>query len=567
MSDKINAVISPERERERVCKLLHGDCLELMKKIPSDKVDLTLTDIPYGEVNRNDNGLRKLDKENADIETFDLQEFLKEIYRITKGTIIIFCGKEQLSEIHKFFSNEQKKNKGTVRQLIWEKCLSGSTEVIVRNKNDNMIYRKKLKDIYRSNFKLLQVYNGENWIDIYNIIESLQDKYIEVRLRNGNTIRCTDEHKFYVGGNEILAEDIKVGQVLDSVRIPIGNKFEKSVYLSNELKWFIGHFVAEGSYSYDNNKNRKTIQIATNKNNQRVLEKIDLLCSQYGATYSVYDKVDGDGRNIAIHSKVLMGVLSEYVSGELAYGKHFSTKCFNIDKESLNEILLGYLDGDGHCDEKNNRWQLGFSRKNYELAKDLIEMCNILGYSIHLHHGKTKINEKEYGTWEGRIKFLKTNHFNEKSDFEVVEIKHFDNNDGYKFYDLQLQDSMHKYCLFDGILTHNCNPSPMNGQHIYLSGIENAVWFKKRGAVFNAHCKNTVFRYSCGRSKLHPTEKNHDLLKELIIDNSNEGQIVFDPCMGSGSHLLMAQELNRSCIGIELNKEYFNIAKERINSR
>lgn len=37
------------------------------------------------------------------------------------------------------------------------------------------------------------------------------------------------------------------------------------------------------------------------------------------------------------------------------------------------------------------------------------------------------------------------------------------------------------------------NPSPMNGQNIYLSGIENAVWFKKRGGTFNAHCKNTVF--------------------------------------------------------------------------
>lgn len=109
------------------------------------------------------------------------------------------------------------------------------------------------------------------------------------------------------------------------------------------------------------------------------------------------------------------------------------------------------------------------------------------------------------------------------------------------------------------------NPSPMNGQHIYLSGIENAIWFKKRGSVFNAHCKNTVFEHPCGRSKLHPTEKNHELLKELILDNSNEGQIVFDPCMGSGSHLLMAKELNRRYIGIELNEEYFEIAKNRLN--
>ena len=105
----------------------------------------------------------------------------------------------------------------------------------------------------------------------------------------------------------------------------------------------------------------------------------------------------------------------------------------------------------------------------------------------------------------------------------------------------------------------------MNGQHIYLSGIENAVWFKKRGGVFNAHCKNTVFDYPCGRSKLHPTEKNHELLRELILDNSNEVDTVLDPCMGSGSHGLVALQNKRNFIGIELDDKYFEIAKQRIN--
>lgn len=117
------------------------------------------------------------------------------------------------------------------------------------------------------------------------------------------------------------------------------------------------------------------------------------------------------------------------------------------------------------------------------------------------------------------------------------------------------------------IIWEKSNPSPMNGQYIYLSGVEFAVWFKKKGAkVFNAHCKNTVFKYPNGRSKLHPTEKNHKLLKELILDNTNEGDIVFDPCMGSGSHLYVSKQLNRKYIGIEINKEYFNIAKERIEN-
>lgn len=110
------------------------------------------------------------------------------------------------------------------------------------------------------------------------------------------------------------------------------------------------------------------------------------------------------------------------------------------------------------------------------------------------------------------------------------------------------------------------NPSPMNGQYIYLSGVEMGVWFKKSGAkVFNAHCKNTVFKYPNGRSKLHPTEKNHDLLKDLILDNTNENDIVFDPCMGSGSHGLVSIQNQRRFVGIELDENYFNIAKQRID--
>ena len=109
------------------------------------------------------------------------------------------------------------------------------------------------------------------------------------------------------------------------------------------------------------------------------------------------------------------------------------------------------------------------------------------------------------------------------------------------------------------------NPSPMNGQHIYLSGIENAIWFKKRGATFNAHCKNTVFEFPSGRSKIHPTEKNHALIKDLILDNSNEGDIIFDPCAGSLAHCLVAKENGRRYVGCELNKEYFDSGIERLS--
>ena len=79
-------------------------------------------------------------------------------------------------------------------------------------------------------------------------------------------------------------------------------------------------------------------------------------------------------------------------------------------------------------------------------------------------------------------------------------------------------------------------------------------------------CKNTVSKYPNGRSKLHPTEKNHELLRDLILDNSNDGDIVFDPCMGGGSHGLVAVQNGRNFIGIELDEGYFQIAKERIEN-
>ena len=116
------------------------------------------------------------------------------------------------------------------------------------------------------------------------------------------------------------------------------------------------------------------------------------------------------------------------------------------------------------------------------------------------------------------------------------------------------------------LIYEKTNPMPSNGQYVYLSGIENAVWFRKSKGTFNAHCKNTVFRYPIwsGKNRIHPTEKHHDLLKELILDNSNEGDIIFDPCAGSGSTLLVAKQNGRQYLGCELNKEYFDAALKRL---
>jgi DNA modification methylase len=109
------------------------------------------------------------------------------------------------------------------------------------------------------------------------------------------------------------------------------------------------------------------------------------------------------------------------------------------------------------------------------------------------------------------------------------------------------------------------NPSPMNGEYIYLSGVENAVWFKKKGTGFmNTKCKKNYFTHSTGSSKFHPTEKNHKLLQEIILDNTKEGDLVVDTCMGSGSTGIVALQNGRKFYGVELNDEYYRIAESRL---
>ena len=67
-------------------------------------------------------------------------------------------------------------------------------------------------------------------------------------------------------------------------------------------------------------------------------------------------------------------------------------------------------------------------------------------------------------------------------------------------------------------------------------------------------------------NKLHPTQKPISLLQIFIEQSSNETEIILDPFMGSGSTGVAALNTNRKFIGIELDRKYFNIAKDRLEN-
>jgi len=66
------------------------------------------------------------------------------------------------------------------------------------------------------------------------------------------------------------------------------------------------------------------------------------------------------------------------------------------------------------------------------------------------------------------------------------------------------------------------------------------------------------------KALLHPTEKPIDMLSDFILDYCHEESIILDPFMGSGTTGVACVNTNRNFIGIELDENYFNIAKDRI---
>ncbi|MUU68877.1 DNA-methyltransferase [Helicobacter pylori] len=119
------------------------------------------------------------------------------------------------------------------------------------------------------------------------------------------------------------------------------------------------------------------------------------------------------------------------------------------------------------------------------------------------------------------------------------------------------------------------NPMPRNINRRYVQDTEFALWAVKKKAkwVFNKPKNEKYLRplilkspVVSGLEKIkHPTQKSLALMEKIISIHTNPNDIVLDPFMGSGTTGLACKRLERNFIGIESEKEYFQIAKKRLN--
>ena len=99
--------------------------------------------------------------------------------------------------------------------------------------------------------------------------------------------------------------------------------------------------------------------------------------------------------------------------------------------------------------------------------------------------------------------------------------------------------------------------------HNYFRDSRNGKEYKQQFSNY----PDALLYFSQDKNKLHPTQKPVALMEYLIKTYTNEDETVLDFTMGSGTTGVACKNLNRNFIGIELDKDYFEIAKTRISDQ
>ncbi len=137
----------------------------------------------------------------------------------------------------------------------------------------------------------------------------------------------------------------------------------------------------------------------------------------------------------------------------------------------------------------------------------------------------------------------------------------------------RLKDAMEcaGFKMMRQIIWQKTNPVPLNMKATYLSNSrEMAVAGVKGGKpTFNSEYDPGVYEYPIPRhngNRVHPTQKPLTLFEALVQKHSNQGDLVVDPFLGSGTTGVAAVRNFRRFAGCDLDRKYVKVARERIRN-
>lgn len=547
------------------------DSFAFLASLADGAVDVILTDPPYSEhVHANmssgtamkkqvdggtGGGIPRITLPFGNLTQYD---FAQDLPRVAKRWAIAFCAVEDFGAYRDAVGKDQ-----WVRGGVWFKpnCLAGRT--VVYAKTQKGVGPHKLEHLVRLDPATVQLWNGKQWTQVVAWYERPQDSEPPLRLvfRNGERVTCTGEHLWPTARGLLKAEDLVVGDVVDSCPLP-NSETEDNHINSIQVAWFVGLFIAEGSFSGD------TIQIASHAEEQNRFNALQALAAQWGGTCRMY-RTGGNSATINLTSKALQGVLATYVRGTCAKTKHLSPRAWKESNQFLQSLLDGYLSGDGHYDTTADRWRVN-TTDNPGWMQDLRTMSARLNLICVGKRVKHKGFGKEFPGYRIDIRMPTTR---TKSIGEVVKIL---DAHGEKFWDVEVADEPHTFSLASGILTHN-SMGQLTGDRPAAAYEGLAITHRKtkkqwngRGsfAYWSAELDEELGHYVCngtrGEKGRHPNQKPLKLCLELVAKFTNPGDVVLDPFCGSGRIGEACVLLGRHYIGLDSDERWVFEAQARL---
>lgn len=126
-------------------------------------------------------------------------------------------------------------------------------------------------------------------------------------------------------------------------------------------------------------------------------------------------------------------------------------------------------------------------------------------------------------------------------------------------------------CNWNLITWHKKNVCPTCNNK-YMSDTEYCLFFREEGVSLYGDYESKRTYYVTPINKrdkgkfLHPTIKPEQIIRNLIINSTQEGDLILDPFMGSGTTAVASKNLNRHYLGFEIFEQYYKIAIDRLNN-
>jgi site-specific DNA-methyltransferase (adenine-specific) len=191
----------------------------------------------------------------------------------------------------------------------------------------------------------------------------------------------------------------------------------------------------------------------------------------------------------------------------------------------------------------------------------------------------------KYGTIYGTKYCVRTDYGDWDSNFTMKELEEFIKEyyrtlrqggtliiffDLWKIGEVKSMLEKHKFKQIRLIEWLKTNPQPRNSKLNYLTNSREValVGIKGKNPTFHSEYDNGVYRYpSQGDERCHPTQKSLLLFEELIRKHTNEGDLVMDTFLGSGTTALASKRTKRMFIGTEKSKHYYKEIQKRLEKQ